>query len=76
MRAMPIIMYIMCELIGLLNLYQGLLFVQRNMLGGVQDRYIPLPVIMSNKQFNWNDHIRQLSIQIMRGDVSDVLLWF
>ncbi len=42
----------------------------------LQSGFIPMPILMPNKQPHWHDNLRQLSLIIMRLNVSRLLLRF
>jgi hypothetical protein len=76
MREMPFLLYIVCERVGVRDVHKRLLLIQRNMFGRVQDRHIPLPVIMSDQQPDRHDYVRKLSVTVLCGDMSNLLFWF
>ncbi len=76
MREMPFVLYIVCKRVGVRDMHKRLLLVQWNMFGGVQDRHIPLPVIMPDQQPDRDDYVRKLSVAVLCGDMSNLLFWF
>ncbi len=76
MLKVPIILHIMRELTGLRDMHQEFLPVQRHMPDRLQSGFIPMPIVMPNKQPHRHDNLRQLSIIIMRLNVSHFLLRF